>query len=155
MEQKKETDQLKAHSFTPIEGTTDYAYCDNGYVYNLKTGKRLLRRWTGRHYRSTIRDADGRSRSFCHRSEATIAAPDPNIGEFFIPTDFPDYGITPHGAIWRLKGRGGRLGRPPYLLAEQLVGDQPYVKLVDSRGVQRQVRVKTLLDRCWAGPNGQ
>lgn len=133
---------------TPIPNAPDYALSDSGYVYNVKTKRRMKRQWISGVWRSHVRRADGTP--FYVRHDRIL---NPDSGDMLdrevlkpIP-DFQRYAVTPYGAVWCVRPAvyGPKAGRP-YIVNEHLRSKRRYVKLSDKFGKQKNVPVARIME---------
>ena len=134
---------------------TGYALANNGYVYNMKTKKRLKRQWIGNSWRTNCSRLDGSSFWFRHddicsatRSEALKAS---LSREDTRPVaEWPKYAVTRYGAIWCVSsGSRGRGAGGPFLVSEFLHRGKPHVNLTGKYGKRRCVAVKKIVQDTW------
>ena len=134
---------------------TCYGLASNGYVYNMKSKKRLKRQWIGNGWRTNCSRLDGTSFWFRHndirsatRSEALKAA---FSREDTLPlTGWPKYATTRYGAIWCVaSGSRGRGAGGPFLVSEFLHRGKPHVNLSDKYGKRRCVAVNRVVKETW------
>lgn len=131
----------------PIEGTDHYVLTESGFVYNLSTGKRLKRHWSSKGHYSIIPLGNGRNYRLLH-SRPVIKRPE----DHRIPTElrlipeYPNYGITPYGAVWRIQGKRHVT---PHMVREEMRGNLPYVQLIHTTGKRHNKCVDRLIDQIW------
>lgn len=133
------------NQLTPIAGAADYALSDSGYVYNLKTSRRLTRTWRAGEWHSCIRNDEGRTVHVRHSFpdvRASTGLPD----DAKCHPMMPDYWITPFGAVYRC---GGKRYFRPRLLAEHERHGKRYVQLRSPNGKRRPYRVANLVADVW------
>jgi hypothetical protein len=136
--------------FTNIPSAPNYAMSEDGHVYNLKTNRRLKRQWCGGRWRTRILHPESgkpiyiRHDRFLH--ESPTAQRDALARESYrlIP-DFPNYGVTPYGAIWCVNP----IRSAPYIVAEQLRGTRRYVKLTNKHGKRCNIPVAGIMAKVW------
>jgi|7_EtaG_2_1085326.scaffolds.fasta_scaffold29803_1 hypothetical protein len=138
--------------FTPIKGAANYALGASGYVYNVKTKHRLKRHWIANRWHTTLRTDDGRCIRLPHDNPdaRTLSLP----SDTYVPVpDFPDYVVTPYGAVWKVNNLRGPRSRHPFMVTEYFHRkNRPYVRLRDKRGRQCHVPVSRIMDRCFPKP---
>lgn len=130
-----------------IEGARDYSLTDTNHVYNNQTNKRLTRYWSSRGYYTTIRSDGGRPCRFYHQ-ERQLKLPETTSLPKNIRTipDYPNYGVTPYGAVWRISGtRNIR----PHIVTEQDRGVTPYVQIRNKYGKRHNKKVSGLVEQVW------
>jgi hypothetical protein len=135
----------------PLSNAPDYALAESGYVYNVKTKRRIKRQWVSGRWRSHIRDSAGKPFYLCHDSCNINAASDTLAREQIrLLPDNQKYGVTPYGAIWCLKPacKGPNAGEP-FILKEHFRGNHRYVKIANKFGQQRAINVKRLMEQTW------
>jgi len=135
----------------PLPDAPDYALAASGYVYNVKTKRRIKRQWISGRWRSHVRNSKGEPFYLCHDSCEANAASDTLARESIRPLpDNQKYGVTPYGAIWCLKPacKGPNAGEP-FILKEHFRGNHRYVKIANKFGQQRAINVKRLVEQTW------
>jgi len=143
---------MTPQTFTPIKGASDYGLSPRGYIYNVKTKRRLKRHWISNQWHSTVVTDDGRSIRVSHEN--------PDARTLHLPTDtyvpvpdFPDYVVTPYGAVWKVKNLRGPRSRQPFMVTEYYHRKhQPYVRLRGKHGKQCHVPVSRIMDHCFPKP---
>jgi hypothetical protein len=138
-------------SLEPIEGASDYALSDNGYVYNVKTQQRMARAWIDRGWQTQVKDDDGATRRIRHDDPEARTRTLPHDSYTPIP-DYPDYTVTPYGAVWKIANLIGRGGRHPFIVQEFYRGNHPYVKLCSAEGKRHNVAMSRIMRDCFPNP---
>jgi hypothetical protein len=134
--------------YTPIAGAEKYVLTDSGFVCNLSTGKRLKRYWSSKGHYTLIPLGQGRLYRLFHktpkikRPEDHKAPPDLRL----IP-EYPNYGITPYGAVWRIQGKRNVT---PHMVREEIRGDASYVQLLHISGKRHNRSVSKLVQQIWS-----
>ena len=134
---------------TPIPNAPDYAIADSGYVYNVKTKKRLKRQWISGVWRTHVRDARGKPFYLCH--DRQLPSSDVLDNEQLRPIpDFQRYAVTPYGAVWCVtpSAYGPNAGRP-YIVSEHTRSKRRYVKMTDKFGKQKNVPVARIMEQVY------
>jgi hypothetical protein len=136
--------------FTNIPCAPNFAMSEDGHVYNLKTKKRLKRQWVGGRWRTRILNPDSgkpiylRHDQYLHQQPSAAASTLARETTRPVP-DFPNYAVTPYGAVWCVNPARGN----PYIVSEALRGTTRYVKLTNKYGKRRNVRVAGIMANVW------
>ena len=77
-------------------------------------------------------DPDSRTRTLPHDSYTPIP-------------DYPDYAVTPYGAVWKVANLIGRCGRHPFIVREFYFYKKPYVKLRNAEGKRHNVPMSRIM----------
>jgi hypothetical protein len=134
---------------TPIPNAPDYAIAESGYVYNVKTKRRLKRQWISGVWRTHVRDAKGKP--FYLNHGRALPSGDVLANEQLRPIpDFQRYAVTPYGAVWCVTPSiyGPNAGRP-YIVSEHTRSKRRYVKMTDKFGKQRNVPVSRIMEQVY------
>jgi hypothetical protein len=136
---------------TTIPNAPDYAIAESGFVYNVKTKRRMKRQWISGCWRSHIRDANGKSFYLCHDRIPTSQNHDVLAQEQLKPIpDFQRYAVTPYGAVWCVTPAiyGPHAGKP-YIVSEHFRSKRRYVKLTDKFGKQKNVSLARIMEQVY------
>ena len=139
----------------PIPNARDYTLLSSGYVFNIKTCKRLRRQWNGNRWKTLLTNNDGKRIHFAHDS---LDTPPPELslnhilefeGARPIP-EFPRFVVTSYGCVYCVKPqpRGRKSGRV-YAVAEFMRRNSRYVSLKHESGIRKQVPVYKLTKNVW------
>lgn len=132
---------------TPIDGLPNYVLTESGFIYNMKSGRRLKRHWSSKGFFSLIPIGAGRLFRLFHK-HPTFKLPEDNS----IPPDlrmipeYPNYGVTPYGAVWRIQGKRNVT---PHMVREETRGNHGYVQLLHTSGKRHNKCVAKLLAQIW------
>ena len=131
-----------------VEGASRYALSPSGYIYNVDTKRRLKRDWIDGRWQTLVKTDDGRS---CRVQHDLLHVPSqkPPTDEYVPIPDYPDYSVTPYGAVWKVHNLRGRRGRHPFIVTEYFIGRQPYVRLRNKYGKRHNVPVSRIMDACF------
>ena len=135
-------------TLTPIQGASDYSLSENGYVYNTKTKKRMARRWIDSGWQTQVKADDGSTRRIRQTDPEARTRTLPLDSYAPIP-DYPDYAVTPYGAVWKIKNLVGGGGRHPFIVTESYRGNQPYVRLRNMEGKKHNIPVSRIMNTCY------
>lgn len=138
-------------TFQPIAGASDYALSSNGFVYNTKTNRRLSRSWSGAGWRTQIKTDDGTNVHLDHADPDSCTRTLPRDSYTPIP-DYPDYAVTPYGAVWKVKNLRGARGRHPFIVQVSYRGNQPYVRLKNTEGRKHNIPMSRIMSTCFPNP---
>ena len=132
----------------PISGAEQYALCPDNFVVNLKTGKRLSRYWYNLRYYSHVVDDNGDYRRVDHNDldVETFGLPEE---EMVVIEDYPDYKVTPYGAVWKYRNTCKRYRNNPFLVGSKDIGDKEYVRLKTEDGRAHWVRMEKIMDAAY------
>ena len=103
--------------FRPVPNTDRYALAPEGFVYNVKTGKRPKRFFDGHKIRTAVVGCDGNQFLFAHCDIDKEPPPEVTLEHVLedarVVSDYPDYAVTPLGVVWRINPRkkGPNAGR--------------------------------------------
>ena len=128
----------------PIEGASNYVLSDNGYVYNTKTQRRMTRAWIDAGWQTQVKADDGSTRRIRHDAPEARTLALPTDSYTPIP-DYPDYAVTPYGAVWKVANLIGRCGRHPFIVREFYFYNQPYVKLRNAEGKRKNIPMSRIM----------
>ena len=142
--------------FTLIPRTKHYYLSKEGFVYNLKTRKRLKKSFDGHDIYTWVFDTDGKKFKFFYNKKNKIPLPhyplERVMEECMEIPDYPDYAINPRGLVWRITPRekGPNAGRI-YVLSEHIHQNKTYVWLVhpDNSLLRKRVRPYHLAKQVW------
>jgi glycosyltransferase involved in cell wall biosynthesis len=142
------TEHIIPENWIPIEGASHYALTDDDYVYNLKTDKKLKRYWSNLKHHSYVTDDEGAYRLVNHDnpSVARHGLPDE---EFVVVSDYPDYKVTPYGAVWKFQKTGNRHRGNPFLVHTKDFGKKEYVRLKTEDGRAHWVRMEKIMEEAY------
>ena len=142
--------------FTLIPRTKHYYLSKEGFVYNVKTRKRLKKCFDGSDFYTWVFDSDGKKFKFFYMKENKPAPLSGDLERVMedcmeIP-DYPDYAINPRGLVWRITPRklGGNAGRI-YVLNEHIHQNKTYVWLThpDNSLLRKRFRPYHLAKQVW------
>jgi len=127
-----------------VEGASNFALATDGYVHNLETGKPLARRWRGLRYWSSVTCDDGKYRQIAHD---TLKVPPQGLPDEEMRTieDYPDYKVTPYGAVWKYRKTPRRYYSTPFLVSTKDIGEKEYVRLSTEDGRRHWVRMEKIM----------
>ena len=131
-------------NWKPITGASQFAMTPENYVYNLKTGKTLKRYWHNLFYHSYITDDEGDCRRVNHKT-LTVARHELPDEEMAVLWDYPDYKVTPYGAVWKYRNTGKRHRKNPFLVGTKDIGKKEYVRLRTEDGRHHWVRMEKIM----------
>jgi hypothetical protein len=134
-------------SCTQIDGLPNYVLTESGFIYNWKTGRRLKRHWSSKGFFSLIPIGHGRLFRLFHKNPK-FKLPEDNsmpLDLRMIP-EYPNYGITPYGAVWRIQGKRSVT---PHMVREESRGNLSFVQLVHTSGKRHNKGVTKLLKQLW------
>lgn len=131
-------------NWKPVAGASHYALTDDGYIYNLKTDKKLKRYWRDLKYHSFVTDDEGANRKVNHDNLSVVCYDLPDE-EFVVVTDYPDYKVTPYGAVWKYRNTGKRFRGNPILVETKDIGEKEYARLATRDGRRHWVRMEKIL----------
>lgn len=127
-----------------IEGASNFALATDGHIHNLKTGKPLSRRWRGLRYWSSVTCNDGKYRQIAH-DDLKIPPQGLPDGEMRIVEGYPDYKVTPYGAVWKFQKLARRFRNSPFLVLTKDIGDKEYARLKTEDGRDHWVRMEKIM----------
>lgn len=134
--------------FKRVPNTDRYALSPDGFVYNVKTSKRLKRFFDGYKIRTAVVDRDGKSFLFAHdkidEEPPPIVTLERVLENARIVPDYPDYAVTYWGLVWRITPRkkGPNAGRI-HTLNEHVMRGKCYVMLVHPENPLLRKRFET------------
>ena len=112
-----------------IPGFPNHFLTDDSFIFSIRAGRKLSRRWTKRGWTTRIAEGSGVIRIVYHDSLPTAPTPDPRtvidqLNLARIP-GYPRYWSSPEGRIFRVSS-----GRVVWV-SDHLRGFQSYVNIVD------------------------
>lgn len=129
-----------------VPNTHHYALSPNGFVINTDSGRVLKRYYAAdRHsYYSTVENTDGKRVRFYHDADRLEpAADDVSLPEDALPVSgYPNYYVTPYGAVWR---SGGGKNHRPRILREVVRFNKAYVQLTNKDGKRTWLSVRKMV----------
>lgn len=136
------------NTIAPIKTASRYGYSPTSrQVYHLKSQRRLKRMWSQKGEYVILTDDTGNRVRYYLDAPDLRPVGDPLASELVRPIpDYPDYVLTPYGAVWRVKG--DRL-RKPMLVGEHSRNGVDYVQIRNKFGKRHNHNVKTLVSRIW------
>jgi len=142
--------------FKPVPNTDHYALSPEGYVYNVKTRKRLKRFFDGHKIRTAVVGCDGNSFLFAHcdidKEPPTTITREAVLKDARVVSDYPDYAVTTLGVVWRINPRkkGPNAGRI-HVLEEHVHHRKRHVMLVhpDNSLLRKRFQTYLLTKEVW------
>ena len=144
--------------FRPIPKAADhFVVSENGFVFNLKTGRLLKQHWNGYNTYSVIRDKEDRQFRFCYEKMIDHAY-NPLTKDWVLNEDgakiipeYPDYAVSNYGAVYIINPKKtGPRAKEVRMISEYSKSDGPYVRLTDPKTKKpREVRLDKLTKRLW------
>lgn len=129
----------------PIAGASRYAVNLENFVVNLKTCKRVKRFWRNLQYHSYVYDDNGNYKMVNHAT-LTVESYDLPDEEMRVIEDYPDYKVTPYGAVWKYRKTGRRYRNNPFLVGTKNIGDKEYIRLATEDGRRHWVRMEQIME---------
>jgi len=139
------TERILPKNWKPIDGASKYALSPNNVIHHLDTGKPVRRVWRGLCYRSQVYDDEGNIRTVNHNT-LTVAKYELPDEDMVIIHDYPDYKVTPYGAVWKYRNTGKRYRNNPFLISVKDIGDTEYVRLKTEDGRAHWVRMEHIME---------
>lgn len=139
---------ILATSLCAISGASDYGLSPDNHVYNLKTGRKLKRHWTGVKYTSTIVDDEGAKRKYDHNVDYVSRPnfPQEELDKMRPVTGYPDYKVTDFGAVWKFRKTGRRHNNKPFLVGTKQMYGKEYIRLKTEDGRAHWVRMEKIME---------
>lgn len=134
--------------WTPVEGASHYALTDDDYIYNLKTDKKIKRYWKSLGHHSFVTDDDGVYRKVNHDNPTVVRYGLPDE-EFVVVADYPDYKVTPYGAVWKYQNTGKKYRGVPFLVSTRDIGEKEYIRLKTRDGRSHWVRMEKIMEEAY------
>jgi len=134
----------------PIAGASQYAVSPDDYVHNLKTGKPVKRYWHNLKNRSRIYDDYGEVKMVDH-TKLTVERYELPKEEYVVLNDYPDYKVTPYGAVWKYRNLGKRYRNNPFIVGSvnRGKGEKEYVRLKTEDGRAHWVRMEKIMEEAY------
>lgn len=145
---QKMTEYHIPKNWTPVAGASRYALTDDDYIYNLKTDKKLKRYWQDLKHHSFVTDDEGVYRKVNHNNPSVVCYGLPD-GEFVVVADYPDYKVTPYGAVWKYQNTGKRHRGNPFLVNTKDIGKKEYARLKTRDGRAHWVRMEKIMEEAY------
>jgi hypothetical protein len=135
-------------NWKPVEGASHYALTDDNYVFNLKTDKKIKRYWQSLKYHSFVTDDEGVYRKVNHNNPSVVKYILPDE-EFVVVAGYPDYKVTPYGAVWKYQNTGKRYRGNPFLVNTKDFGEKEYARLRTQDGRAHWVRMEKIMKEAY------
>lgn len=129
----------------PIAGASQYAVNLENFVVNLRTCKRVKRYWRNLEYHSYVYDDAGNVKMVNH-STLTVESYGLPDEEMRVIEDYPDYKVTPYGAVWKYRKTGRRYRNNPFLVGTEQKYDKEYIRLKTEDGRAHWVRMEKIME---------
>jgi len=131
-----------------VGGASNYALSTDGYIYNLQTEKQLSRRWRGLRYWSSVTCDDGYRRQIAHD---TLKVPPQGLPEeeMRIIEGYPDYKVTPYGAVWKYRKTPKKFNCAPFLVETKDIGEKEYARISTEDGRRHWVRMEKIMEEAY------
>lgn len=132
-------------NWKPIIGASQYAVNPENFVVNLKTCKKVKRYWYNLKHHSFVYDDDGNYRRVNHDTLTveSYRLPEEEMRDI---EDYPDYKVTPYGAVWKYRNTGKRYRNNPFLVGTTDIGDKEYIRLKTEDGRAHWVRMEKIME---------
>lgn len=69
--------------------------------------------------------------------------------EFVVIHDYPDYKVTPYGAVWKYRNTGRRHRNNPFIVGSENRGKKEYVRLKTEDGRAHWVRLEKIMEEAY------
>jgi len=135
-------------NWKPIAGAAQYALNQDNFVVNLKTCKRVKRYWRNLQYHSYVYDDNGNYKMVNHDT-LTVESYGLPDEEMTVVEDYPDYKVTPYGAVWKYRNTGRRYRNNPFLVGTTDIGDKEYIRLKTEDGRAHWVRMEKIMEAAY------
>jgi hypothetical protein len=135
-------------NWKPVEGASHYALTDDNYIFNLKTDKKIKRYWQNLKYHSFVTDDGGVYRRVNHNNPSVVRYGLPDE-EFVVVAGYPDYKVTPYGAVWKYRNTGKRYRGHPFLVNTKDFGEKEYARLRTQDGRAHWVRMEKIMGEAY------
>lgn len=135
---------MKTEDLKPLPGFPNHFMTPDSFVFSLRSGRKLARRWTAKKgWYTRIPDEQGVVRAVYHASPPVAPTPDPetvirNLKLVRVP-GYPKYLCSPEGAVYRVS-----VGKV-VPVSEHLRGFQSYVNVVSETGQRHSRNVDHLV----------
>jgi len=139
----------KNTTYRDIGGASGYAIGPDDIIINKKTGQQIKKHWRGNHFRSRILDDEGVLRWVNHNLcnvATTTELPDQ---EMVVVEGYPDYKVTPSGAVWKYRKLARKRRNSPFIVATRYVSGSDYVRLVTEDGRVHMVNVEKIVRKAY------
>jgi len=128
-----------------IKGAPQYALSPNDHVYNMDLAKRVKRYKLNTRSYSYVLDVEGTRRRVYHDSLSVTQHTLPNV-EMRVIDDYPDYKVTPYGAVWKFRNTGRKYRGNPFLVQTKDIGEKEYARLKTEDGRAHWVRMEKIME---------
>ena len=133
-------------TYRAIHGASNYLMGSDDLVVNIHTQKKLTKVWKGNFHATRVVDDGGKQRwvnhDFCNVT-TTTELPDQEMVEV---AGYPDYRVTPWGAVWKCTNLPKKKRNTPFIVATRHISGSDYVRLVTDDGRTHLVRVKKVME---------
>tara|TARA_R110000851_G_scaffold78410_3_gene173006 strand:- start:503 stop:958 length:456 start_codon:yes stop_codon:yes gene_type:complete len=144
----KDTEMKLPRGWKRVRGASNYALSKEGHIHNLKTGKPVSRRWRGLRYWSSVTCDDGYRRQIAHDA---LKVPPQGLPdeEMELVEGYPDYKVTPYGAVWKHQNTPRKFYNRPFLVSTKDIGEKEYVRLSTEDGRRHWVRMEKIMGEAY------
>ena len=132
-------------TYREILGASDYLMGSDDYVFSLKSKKKLTKEWQGKHYITRVIGDDGRVRYVNHNYCNVVVNDSIPEDELEEVEGYPDYKVTPHGAVWKYRNLTSNRRNSPFILKVVHKFGKDYVRLKTEDGRAHWVRVEKIV----------
>ena len=131
-----------------IEGASNYALSPEGYIHSMKSGKPMSRRLRSHRYWSSVTCDDGKYRQIAH-DELKFSVHGLPDEEMKVVEGYPDYKVTPYGAVWKYRKTPRKYRNNPFLVETKDIGNKEYVRISTEDGRRHWVRMEKIIKEAY------
>ena len=149
-----------AESNKQIPGFPNHFLTPDSFIFSLRSGRKLARRWTKKGWTSRVPDRHGVVRILYHDSLPVADAPDISVVTRTLRLapipGYPGYLVSPEGAVYRVSFGKSAKGSVPRAVpvSEHLRGFQSYVNVVSWDGTRHSRNVNALVQAAHGSETG-
>jgi hypothetical protein len=145
---ENKTRRILPSGLCEIFGASAYGLSPDNYVYNIETGRKIKRYWTGVKYVSTVVDDEGTKRKYSHNTDyvGRPNLPQEELDKMRFISGYPDYKVTCYGAVWKFRKTGRRYNNKPFLVRTKQMHDKEYIRLKTEDGRAHWVRMEKIME---------
>ena len=136
-------------TYRKIAGAENYAIGSDDLVVNVNTGQKLTKFWMGKYYATRVVDDHGHQRwvnhNYCNVT-TTDELPDQEMVDI---SGYPDYKVTPWGAVWKYRNLPRKRRNSPFILTVKEMKGSDYVRLTSDEGKRHWVRVNKIMEEAY------
>jgi hypothetical protein len=136
-------------TYRPIYGAANYLMGSDDCVVNVNSNKKLTKFWRGNYYATRVVADDGRQKWVNHNFCNVATSSEPPDQEMVTVEGYPDYKVTPWGAVWKCTNLPKKKRNTPFIVSKRYLHGSDYVRLVTEDGRVHLVRVDKIMEEAY------